>query len=323
MGHFKTLNWAFNLGVPSPCIDDNEENQRFQHVGKAAWMLSVMEEEVTISKAQDELRYLLKAPEYWVRDDDGLTCDFAIVPEIAAGAVGYALSALRREGLHVVVDIGAATVDACSFVLHERQGSDRYSLLTADVQQLGTIRLHHERILSIQRAFNKQAEDLRDKHDPLSPIAEDIAPYVLSHEQIVSEVQSGEAAFKKLCTLMLHSVIADAKVSRYPNSPVWSGRLPILLIGGGSESPFFRSLVDDIGAWVASYSGNKGAAILPVPMPKTLSNKMASSHRLIVAWGLSHPALDIGEITPPDRIPDIKPTRRRNWEENFINKDQV
>ena len=321
--HFKTLNWALNLGVPSPCIDDNEENQRFQRVGKAAWMLSVMEEEVTIGKAQDELQHLFEAPEYWARDDDRLTCDFAIVPEIAAGAVGYALSALRREGLHVVVDIGASTVDACSFVLHERQGSDRYSLLTADVKPLGTIRLHHERIMAIQRASNKQAEDLRNKHDPLSPIAEDIAPYLLSHEQIVSEVQSGEAAFKKWFNLMLHGVIADAKVSRDPNSPVWSGRLPILLIGGGSESLFFRSLVDDIDVWVASYSGNEGAVILPVPMPKTLSSKMADNHRLAVAWGLSHPALDIGEITPADRISDIKPPRLRNWEENFINKDQV
>ena len=323
VGHFKTLNWALNLGVPSPCIEDNEENQRFQCVGKAAWMLSVLEEEVTIGKAQDELRYLIEAPEYWDRDDDQLACDFAIVPEIAAGAVGYALSAHRREGLHVIIDIGASTVDVCSFVLHERDGSDRYSLLTADVQQLGTIRLHYERILAIQRVFDKQADDLRDKHDPLAPIAEDIASYLLSHKQIVPEVQRGEAEFKKQCQSMFHGVICHAKVSRDPNASVWRGRLPILLIGGGGKSPFFRSLVEDLDAWVVSYSGNEGAVILTPPLPKTLSSKMADNHRLAVAWGLSHPALDIGEITPADRIADIKPTGRRNWEENFISKDQV
>ena len=323
VGNFKTLNWSLNLGVPSPSIDNKEENQRFKRVGKAAWMLSVMEEEVTIGKAHDELRYLLVAPEYWDRDDDGLACDFAIVPEIAAGAVGYALSEFRREGLHVIVDIGASTVDVCSFVLHESQGSDHYGLLTADVQQLGTIRLHHERILAIERVFEKQAENLRDKHDPLAPIAEDIASYLLSHEQIVQGVQRGEAAFKDRFQSTIRGVITHAKVKRDPSSSVWRGRLPILLIGGGSKSPLFHSLVNDLGAWVAPYSGNKGIFTPPVPMPKTLSSKMADSHRLVVAWGLSHPALDIGEITPVDRMPDIKPTPRRNWKDNFISKDQV
>ena len=323
VGHFKTLNWALNLGVPSPSIDNNEENQRFQRVGKAAWLMSVMEEEVTIDKAHDELQYLLEAPEHWDRDDDGLACDFAIVPEIAAGAVGYALSTLRREGLHVIVDIGASTVDVCSFVLHESEGIDHYSLLTADVQQLGTIRLHHERILAIQRVFDKQAEDLRDKHDPLAPIAEDITPYLLSHEQIVPEVRKQEEALRERFKSMIRNVIGQAKIRRDPHSPVWRGRLPILLIGGGSESPFFRPLVNDLDAWVTSYSGNKGTFTPSVPMPKTLSSKMADSHRLVVAWGLSHPALDIGEITPVDRMPDIKPHRRRTWQENFISKDQV
>ena len=323
VGHFKTLNWSLNLGVPSPSIDNNEENQRFQRVGKAAWMLSVMEEEVTIGKAHDELRYLREAPEYWDRDDDGLACDFAIVPEIAAGAVGYALSELRREGLHVIVDIGASTVDVCSFVLHESQGSDHYGLLTADVQQLGTIKLHHERILAIKRVYDKQAEDLRDKHDPLAPIAEDIAPYLLSHEQIAKGVQKQEAALKERCKSMIRNVISQAKVRRDPNSSVWRERLPILLIGGGSKSPFFHSLVNDLGAWVASYSGNKGILNPPLPMPETLTSKMADSHRLVVAWGLSHPALDIGEITPVDRMPDINPTPHRNWGDDFISKDQV
>ena len=33
VGHFKTLNWSLNLGVPSPCIEDNEENRRFRQPG--------------------------------------------------------------------------------------------------------------------------------------------------------------------------------------------------------------------------------------------------------------------------------------------------
>ena len=322
VGHFGKLNWSVNLGVPSPYVEDNDENRRFRRVGKAAWMLSVLEEHVTVGKAQDELRHLVEAPEYWDRDDDGIGCDFDIVPEIVAGAVGYARSDLRREGVHMMIDVGASTVDVCSFLLHQR-GGDRYSILTADVQQLGTIRLHHERILAIKRRYKKQAQDLRDKHDPLTPITEDIEPYLLSREEILAEVHQAESDLKKCFQSMLQDVICKLKVRRAPNEKIWRGRLPILLIGGGSKLPFFASLVEELGAWVESYSGNEGAVLLPVFVPETLTSKTAEYHRLAVAWGLSYPALDIGEIIPADRIDDIEPPRQRSWEDRFVSKDLV
>lgn len=322
IGHFQTLKWSVNLGVPSPCVEDNEENRRFRLVGRAAWMLSVLEENITIGKAQDELRHLIEAPEYWDRDDDGLACDFDIIPEIAAGAVGYALSALRREGVHLMIDVGASTVDVCSFLLHQREG-DRYSLLTADVQQLGTIRLHHERILAIQRVHERQAQDLRDKHDPLAPITEDIEPYLVTRERIVSGVQSAEAELRKRCQLMFRRVVTDLKLRRAPNEAVWKARLPILVIGGGSKLPFFASLAEELGDWVKSYAGNEGALPMPVPVPESLKSKTAEYHRLAVAWGLSHRALDVGDIIPADRIADIEPPRKRTWEDAFVDKDQV
>ena len=322
IGQFHTLNWGVNLGVPSPCVEDNEGNHRFRRLGKAAWMLSVLEDQITIGKAQDEVRYLKIAPEYWERDDDGLACDFEILPEIAAGAVGYALSPLRREGVHLMIDVGASTMDVCSFLLYRDEG-DRYDLLTADVQQLGTIRLHQERILAIQDSHQKKAQDLRDRHDPLAAISEDIEPYLLSRSEIVSGVERAETALKQHCREILRRVVGDLKRRRAPNEAVWRGRVPILLIGGGGKLPFFASLVGELPDWIEEYARNEGAYILDVPMPDTLKSETTEYHRLAVAWGLSHRALDVGEITPADRIEDIEPPPRRDWESRFISKDQV
>lgn len=325
VGHFNRLRWSINLGVPSPCIEDNEENRRFGRVGKAAWMLSVLEEVITLEKAQDQLRSLIADPESWDRADERLTCDFEIIPEIAAGAVGYALSDLRREGLHVMVDVGAATVDVCSFVLHRREGSDSYSLLMSDVKQFGTIRLHNERIRALKRVYEKQAEDLRDKHDPLVPIAEDVEAYLVSREQLISAVKKAEADLKMRCQEMLKRVIWETKKSRDPNSSVWrGGRLPILLIGGGSKLPFFRSAVEELDAWLKSHTGNDGILLMPdEPLPKGFTSKTAKYDRIAVALGLSHPASDIGEIIPADRIADIEPRARRNWDDRYVSMDQV
>jgi len=45
--------------------------------------------------------------------------------------------------------------------------------------------------------------------------------------------------------------------------------------------------------------------------------------RLAVAWGLSHRALDVGEIIPADRIPDVPPPRIREWRDRFVGKEVV
>ena len=323
VGHFGRLRWSVNLGVPSPCVENNENNLRFRRVGKAAWMLSTLaEEDITPSKASVELKHVDDS-EYW-EADDALACDFDIIPEIAGGAVGYALSELRREGLHMMVDIGASTVDVCSFILHAPEGSDSYSLLTADVQLLGTIKLHDERIRALNMVYERQADDLLDNHDPLVPIAKDIEPYLVSQDQLLSEVKRAEAQLKERVQKMLQRVIAKTKVRRYPNASVWrNGQLPILLIGGGSKLPFFHSAVEELSAWLKSYAGNDGAVLLPVPVPDSLVEKPGEYHRLAVAWGLSHRAMDVGEITPADHISDIEPPGRLDWKNKYTGKEQI
>ena len=78
----------------------------------------------------------------------------AVVPEIAAAVVGYARSKHRREGLHVMVDVGASTIDICGFVLHPAGGEDgdQYHLLTALVKRLGLHELHLRRTRAVEAA---------------------------------------------------------------------------------------------------------------------------------------------------------------------------
>lgn len=315
------------MGVPSPCIEDNEENQIFRRVGKAAWWLSTLaEDHITLDKADSELK-LVSDTDYWDTDEE-FACDFEIIPEIAAGAVGYALSDLRREGLHVMVDIGASTVDICSFLLHEREGNDRrYSLLISDVQQLGSIRLYTDRIVAFKQIYEDHVEDLLNKHDPMAPIDEDIKPYLLSQDQFITAFEKARDQLKEQFLRMVWRVIWQTKLRRDPGAPIWrEGRLPILLIGGGSKLQFFRSAVEELHDWLKYNTRNDGTIILPVPIPDSLTNsiKNAEEYQLFaVTWGLSHRAMDIGEIIPADCIPDVEPPSPKNWRKRYVGKELV
>jgi hypothetical protein len=322
ISHFSKLVWSVNLGVPSPCVEDNEDNLRFRRIGKSGWMLSVLHADVTLELAQKELTLLDENPAYWDNDPEEVVCNLDIVPEIAAGAVGYAMSDLRREGAHVMIDVGASTLDVCSFILRQSD-QDRYSLLTADVKQLGTIKLHHARIEAIQHAFERQAQKLIDKHDPLTPLADGIDSYLLPEDEIRREVSLAEEAFQKDCLKMIKTVIHDMRTRRAPNEDVWRRKLPILLIGGGSKSPFYEAIARSIDDWARDLYQNEGVSLQQVPVPKSLKLETSEYHRLAVAWGLSHQSFDIGEIIPADRIKDIDPPTKRKWEDSFISKDQV
>lgn len=325
-GDFQKFIWNLNLGVPSPCIEDNEENRIFKRVGKAAWMLSTLDDkQITLERASGELE-LVEKPKYWETDEKN-ACDFDIIPEIAAGAVGYALSDLRREGLHVMVDIGAATVDACSFNLNAIEGSDNYSLLIADVKYLGTTRLTNSRILSLTKMVEQHAELLRDTLDPMAPIDEDTKPFLVSPGQFYSADEEAKAQFKREFELMLKRVIWQTKLRRDRNAAVWKkGRLPILLIGGGSKLEFFRSVVEDLNDWLKYYTDNDGITILPAPVPETLTHagtKVDDNLFLAVTWGLSHRALDVGSIIPADSIPDVEPPRPMDIRSRYVGKELV
>lgn len=319
IGHFEKFNWNVNLGIPSSCARENEENNRFRRVGKAAWILSVLGEKVTLSNAKAQLETIIKSPERWDTDKEKFTCEFEIIPEIAAGAIGYARSTVKKDGLHLIIDVGASTVDVCSFNLY----SGNYGLLTTEVQQLGTISLHQVKIRAIQKAHELKAKALRDEHDPISPIAEGIEPYLLTREQILSAVGMAQGELERKCIAMLWTAISFLRKDRHPNSPVWNGRLPIICIGGGSRLEFYKSLIKKLNNYLIEHVKNDGLEKLDVTVPIEFGTQESEHHRFAVAWGLSHEAVNIGDIIPVDQIPDIERPPPLDWERGFIDKNQV
>lgn len=264
MGDNRTIRWSVNLGVPSPHVSNKEESPRFLRIGYAAWRLADEAIEAgrdTVSRDRT-LSVLLDTRGNAPEPD----CDLAICPEIVAGAVSYAQSNLRRDGLHLMLDVGASTMDVCGFFLYpSEERDDAYTLYVTYVDLLGVARLNRTRGSERQEFARKCDRRLRGVVKELS---KDMAPTA--------------AVFKP------------------------GGVLPLLLIGGGSWDPFYRKRIVDLEKRMQQYFRipSDGLVQLDVPKPPTVDTDI-DFRRLAVAWGLSYPRDDIGRITRCTKSIDV------------------
>ncbi len=278
------LRWAWNLGLPAAVDDDLTLRKHFRTTGKAARLASGKPGPITLRAVREAVDDV-KNPRF----EDGRDIpEFALIPEVIAEVLWYAKSPSRAEDLHLLVDIGASTLDVCSFNLHKNKEGDQFSILTADVKWLGAN--------GLRRATGKGAEEERE--------------------------------FKDKCEKCLRNTIGDLRRWRYPGSPAWSSFLPIFVCGGGSAMRTYQEVVSDTGKWLSEeyIKGSRGVQKLPLPMPESLEAEGVdeeSFHRLAVAWGLSHEIVNIGGYRLPAGIRDIDPRPVRNFEDNFIGPEQM
>lgn len=315
------LEWQLNLGVPSVGNDFHTKKEIFKNIAICAWWLSTEKGEITIEGSEKALTLLKKSSlEIHEIHSDNIN----IIPEIVAEVIGYARSHHRQEGLHLLIDIGAGTLDIASFILHTKQGDDCYSILTGDVSWLGAFELHKNRIENIKKNTEKWLNNLGKNEDPVQPIPEKLENYLPSSQQI--DLQNVDVDFLRQCKIAINKTIVYLRKYRDPNSPQWASGIPTFLCGGGSNTGFYLEVLEKVNEFWKS-DKTQGLKTTSLPKPADIENhKLLDSdyHRLAVAYGLSFPEYDIGNIKTPSEIDDIHSSETLiDYTKNFVSKDEV
>lgn len=89
---------------------------------------------------------------------------------------------------------------------------------------------------------------------------------------------------------------------------------------------FYQGTINRLSKEIArTYSPCGGLRRLTLGKPENLVGEICEStyQRFAVAWGLSYPETDIGQVTRPSDIPDVHPPGHRDWEGGFVSKDDV
>ncbi|MDD2732651.1 MAG: hypothetical protein PHF56_01820 [Desulfuromonadaceae bacterium] len=319
-GHY--LDWYINVGVPTDSYHHEELVETYHKVVMAAWALSVVPDPVQIDVADELLSYGAKGgnvlPDHYAGQRQRMIHPEALglFPEFVAQVVGYVRSPLRKSDLHMIVDVGAGTVDISIFNVHVSDGDDLFPIFAKAVKPLGTNYLMKHRnnklpaganiIWSLQERTPSQSELLQVLKIPMKQL---------------NEIDND---FTKQIGTTVRELLKYTKESRYPGSRRWQEGVPTFLCGGGGKVEVYSEIIGRF------ENGNHAYKIrverLPKPQRLTAPQLPDNSYdRLSVAYGLSYNAFDIGQIIQASEIEDVRPSLRNpdSFTQNYVGKEQV
>lgn len=299
------IRWYLNLGIPTPNYDDEKINKAFLKAARAGWWLSIQDGPVTIYEANKAIR---KAG--GENFNPGLHLDVInVVPEVAAEVASYARSPFRELGLHMIVDVGANTMDVATFRLEAPEDEFVYWFLYAEVCEYACYSIHSYRLKHTKRSLDNWLSELRRIDDYRAEIPQ-------SHEDYLPpkvDLSDVDFEFINKAKGPVSRVAAISYTKRDPNAREWKTGVPLFLCGGGSNLSLFN--VDLIKVAEKGLSGYKVASFKTRPLPKP-DNFVADEldhrqyHRLAVSYGLSFFYDDIGRTVPPSDIQNIEKIER-------------
>jgi hypothetical protein len=313
------LMWDFNVGLPARNFDEKGIRDAFKFASIAGWELA--------QGGEINLEFTKQAVD---RAQSGLMPhgthidSIHVIPEVAAEVTGYARSDQRRFGPHLLVDIGATTLDSCLFLLTDSDDQNRYAMLAADVRSdLGAFELHRYRVDEL----SLYAKSKLSAADEMQLIPEKISDYV----PVASDLTKTDSSFQDKCTIAAGKTIFGAKRKdpngltnldmnglRRPMDNALQPNIRVFVCGGGARMNLYRQAVDEA-CRRAEPGGRQGLSMIPfvnvpggLPFPNDLSAPKIPAQdydRLAVAYGLSYSVDDIGIFIPPSDIEEIERTK--------------
>ena len=311
--------WRINVGLPASRFDESAMPTLYRSAVRRAWYLSTMGAPITLALADRTYSAVRLDSE----NPDALLDPGAIgaFPEVVAAVQGYAKSPERKEGLHLLVDVGASTMDVTCFRLMEYDHADQYPIFFATVARLGGFEVFRYRAKTVADTVVTATGKMEAKMDGVSEPQNPLKLKFSLDDEDMAEIDSqvggeiGETIWR---------VIAETKRRRDPTAPEWNARLPTFLCGGGSRIDLYRQALDKIDRnrnWVGNLEFRDLFLPRVVEAPDLVPGER---HRLLVAFGLSFNSLDIGTLIPQSGIPDPEDEgRKKQFTDAFVGPEMV
>lgn len=320
------LRWLCRVGVPSTGAKESGLLEAFCLAAHAGWVLSMREGIPGVAVARATLDHVAAQP----------LAEVEVMPEVAAAVEAYRRSLHARAGMHVMVDIGASTLDLCGFSLQPNSPTQPFTMFMPHVEHLGAAVLHDDRVRCVLEAGQQPGPTAeQDPRDPDFKVPDALDGYVLNGGGVPSYLAAHDGKFIEECEQALRTIL----VGMYQTNPMakWPQiALPVFLTGGGARMKLYRQPIQNTVVSRSSYHWSRldHTAIVQASnlLPKDLPSEVVD--RLLVAYGLSMPSGWSGGCggkgyppgwgyIDPTNVPAVPAPPRRRLDERYVGKEMT
>ena len=292
----RSLRWELNIGCPTEPHENPKVVDVFRRIARTAWLLAA-EDRLT---EQDVLAA-------WSLADSAidLEAEPGVVPEFVAQIAGYLGSPQVKEGLHALIDVGAATLDVATFnvvLRNDRASPPRIPIFFSAVRPLGTHYLRHNRHsrFGLDLSWN-DAAPVESSDDFGQRNRKPLDAVVAVDEEFVGQVA-------RCIVGVLDGTRTNARGD--PRSAAWREGLPIFVTGGGANCILYRQAIGVVQREVSLSVGqrpNSSTHFRLIELNPTSGNsrQIEGGDRLTVALGLTEDAENIARVVPHRDIEPI------------------
>lgn len=292
----RSLRWELNIGCPTEPYENPKVVDVFRRIARTAWFLA----------AEDRLaeQDVLAA---WSLADSAIDLETepGVVPEFVAQIAGYLGSPQVKEGLHALIDIGAATLDVATFnviLRNDPASPPRIPIFFSAVRPFGTHYLRHNR-------HSRFGLDL--SWDDAAPV-ESADDFGQRNGKPLDEVVGVDEEFVGQVVRCIIGVIDGTRTNARgdPRSAAWRGGLPIFVTGGGSNCGLYRQAIEVVQRKVrVQVKQRLGSAahfrLIELNPDSGNARHIEAGGRLTVALGLTEDAENVACVVPHRDIEPI------------------
>lgn len=290
----RSLRWELNIGCPTEPYEDPKVVDVFRRIARTAWMLAaedrLVEQDVVAAWSLADCAIDLEA-------------EPGVVPEFVAQIAGYLGSPQVKEGLHALVDIGAATLDVATFnvvLQNDTASPPSIPIFFSAVDHLGTHYLRHNRHSRL---------DLELSWNDAAPVESSDDFGRLSGKPLDEVVKVDEDFVGQVVRCIVKVIMCTRTNARGdPRSSAWREGLPIFVTGGGANCVMYRQAISKVQTEVSSKAGRCSSTnfcFIELNTTSSSAQKIAAGDRLTVALGLTEDACNIARIVPHRDIEPI------------------
>lgn len=305
-GHSE-LNWSINAGLPVDSASDPELSAAYKDALHTAWVISVLPGPITLNRVR----------QYMSAGDDAFDAFPALyrskiiqkesintVAGCSAQICGYVHSKNCSDDLHMLIDVGAATINIATFMVENTRDASRdnkCTLYACTVEPIGVNYLLKRRYENLQ---------LADDDINLFKNIPDSSVFAQAYELTEKDIKFADTLYSGDVGRLINRTMEKTRKQYCPDSASWEHGVKTFTYGGGAHLEILQNIIHRLEN--KSPPHKITSITLGVPDDLMIENLPEETYdRLSLAYGLSFAVAEItavrreGEVDGSEKVVEV------------------